>query len=297
MTLNSMTGFATLSGNAEGIDWLWEMRSVNGRGLDIRLRLPEGLEALEPILRKDIAARMGRGSVSLNLKTSYKDMANGQSLNTEAMQSAIDAMLSIQAAAETAGLTLAAPAPTDILIQRGVMEQARSADRVSKHQDAIYAQVAPLLDDIAKARAGEGAALAEILSQQIYEVEKLVIKSAEFADARAAQGATLLKKRVATLLGATDRVDEDRLAQELALLAVKADVTEEIDRLKAHIASARALLVEKGPVGRKLDFLMQEFNREANTLCSKSGSSDLTNAGLALKVIIDQMREQCQNVE
>ena len=159
------------------------------------------------------------------------------------------------------------------------------------------AQIGDLIESLAAARASEGRAIVEILSGQIDQLATLATQARETAEARNAAAGDLLREKVKALLDITDLADEDRLAQELALLAVKADVTEELDRLDAHIAAARALLTGKGPVGRKFDFLMQEFNREANTLCSKSGSADLTAIGLDLKLVIDQMREQVQNLE
>lgn len=297
MALNSMTGFATYSGAAPGAEWVWEARSVNARGLDIRLRLPEGLEALEPAIRAQTAKEMSRGSISISLKVSLQDVEAGQQINEAALVAAVTAFQRVADVAQAQGLALAPVAASDLLAQRGVVEQTRSADRINGFRDAIHSDFSTLLAALRQARADEGVALVQIMSDQIDRVDALVKSAEGSVGARSARNGASMKAKLDALLGSTDRVDEDRLAQEMALIAVKSDVTEEIDRLKAHVASARDLLNGDGAIGRKLDFLMQEFNREANTLCSKSGDADLTAIGLELKVVIDQMREQCQNVE
>ncbi len=297
MLLNSMTGFATHPGSEESADWVWEARSVNSRGLDIRVRLPDGLEAFEPVLRSEIAKRLKRGSVSVSLRINLLEAAADGAVNAAALEAALEGVRQVEAAANSAGLELSPTRAADILALRGVMVQGRTADRMAAIKPQLKAGIAPLLDALTKARQDEGQAIAAVLSGQVDQVAALTKRAAASAQARAAQAGEVLKSRVAALLESTDRVDQDRLAQELALLAVKADVTEEIDRLNTHVGAARSLLGDGGAVGRKLDFLMQEFNREANTLCSKSGDAELTAAGLELKVVIDQMREQCQNIE
>ncbi len=292
-----MTGYASISGSAKGLDWVWEARSVNARGLDLRVRVPDAGEALEADIRKRAPATFTRGSISITLRINASEVDTGFALNPDGVQAVLEAANRLQQDAEAAGLTLAPLSLGDLLNHRATTDQGRMADRFLSIYKKLAAGIPQLLEDLDAARTAEGTALHGILIAQIDEMARLAKAAAASAEARAARSGALLKSRVAALLGATDRVDEDRLAQELALLTVKADVTEELDRLDAHIASARELLTSEKPVGRKLDFLMQEFNREANTLCSKSGAPDLTNIGLDLKVVIDQLREQAANVE
>ena len=292
--MQSMTGFASLAGHSGGTDWVWAARSVNGRGLDIRLRLPEGGEALEPLIRAAIPKRLKRGNVSLSLKFSQAGGKARPRLNRENLAVVIAAAKEAMQLAETEGLNTERLAVADIVASPVVWS---GEDTPADWLPAARAQIAELVETLASAREAEGRAIVEILSAQTDQLATLAAQARASAEARNAAAGDLLRQKVKALLDITDLADEDRLAQELALLAVKADVTEELDRLDAHIAAARALLAGDGPVGRKLDFLMQEFNREANTLCSKSGSADLTAIGLDLKLVIDQMREQVQNLE
>jgi len=293
-----MTGYADRAGSADGVAWTWEARSVNGRGLDLRVRLPEGFESLDAVLRQQATATLARGTVTVGLRVARSAGAAVPQLRPEALAAAVAAARAAEAAAAAAGLDLAPVTAADLLGLRGVME----ADALTPAETpgvlaGARADIAPLLAALAAARAGEGAALAATLGSQLDRVAGLTAAARESADARAARTGALLRSRLEAVLAAVATVDEGRLAQELALIAVKADVTEELDRLEAHVAAARGLVAAGGAVGRRLDFLMQEFNREANTLCAKSGSSELTAIGLELKVIVDQMREQVQNVE
>jgi len=297
MALRSMTGFAARGGQCEAAEWQWEARSVNARGLDLRVRLPDGLEALEPKLRAAAQARLTRGSVQVSLRVTQAEGSAALRVDEAVLDRALQAAAQVAEAAGRAGVPVAPVTAGEVLSLRGVIDPGRSSDRLSAAAEAIGADIVPLFKALDTARAGEGQALASILRQQIDSVEALVSRARDTAEVRAARQGTLLRERVAALLATQDRVDEDRLAQELALLAVKADVTEELDRLTAHVAAGRDLLAAQGSIGRKLDFLCQEFNREANTLCSKAQDSALTAIGLELKVVIDQMREQCQNVE
>lgn len=298
MAIASMTGYADASGAAPGLGWTWEARSVNGRGLDVRLRLPEGFDALDAAVRAAAAKALSRGSVTVTLRLARGGAAAGPRLNGTVLESVIAAALAVGEAASRQGLDLAPMTAADLLAARGVLEGEAAAPG---EDAALAAQVAAGLDGLfaalAETRNREGAALAAVISAQLDRVAELATAARETATARAARSGELLRTRVEALLGATAAVDAGRLAQELALLAVKADVTEELDRLSAHVAAARALLDGDGPAGRRLDFLMQEFNREVNTLCSKAGAGDLTAIGLELKVVVDQMREQVQNVE
>ncbi len=302
MALTSMTGFADLSGTAEGIAWVWEARSVNGRGFDLRLRLPEGLESLEAAVRAAAAKAFTRGTVTIGLRLGRGAGAAVPRTNPAALAASVRAAKAAADAAAAEGLVLAPPTATDLLAVRGVLELDATPPAEAPEIAAQLAAEAPtLVGALADARRREGEALAVILGGQVDRIEALAAASRLTAEARSGRTGALLRERLAAVLdsiAATEvRIDEARLAQEMALLAVKADVTEELDRLQAHVTAARGLLSGDGAVGRKLDFLMQEFNREANTLCSKAGSADLTALGLELKVVIDQMREQVQNVE
>ncbi|BDW85196.1 hypothetical protein MACH21_13730 [Roseicyclus marinus] len=290
----SMTGFAAREGSdGQGASWSWELRSVNGRGLDLRLRLPDGLGALEAPLRKRLSEVIGRGSVSLSLRVVREQ--GGPGATDPAKLAAVLAQLAqVRAAAEAQGIACAPVDPATILSLRALSENGEAATMPAP--EALLADAEPLLSAFTAMRQDEGRALAALLDAQIDRIENLVSGAETAAAARAEPQAARLRAAIAILVEATE-IDEARLAQEVAALALKTDVTEEIDRLRAHVAAARALLAQGGAVGRKLDFLMQEFNREANTLCSKSQDAGLTAIGLDLKLAIDQTREQVQNVE
>jgi uncharacterized protein (TIGR00255 family) len=299
MPLTSMTGFADRPGTAEGLTWSWEARSVNGRGLDLRLRLPEGFEALEAPVRAAAGRTLARGSVTVALRLG-RGGAGGllPRLNPDALAAAVAAAMAANEAAAGQGLDLAPMTAADLLAVRGVLE----AEGVAPAENAavmaaLTEGIEAVLAALRQAREAEGAALGTLIGGQLDRIEALAQAARATAEARAGRNGTLLRSRLEAVLAGTAAVDEARLAQELAVIAVRADVTEELDRLEAHVAAARELLAADGPVGRKLDFLTQEFNREANTLCAKAGAADLTAIGLEMKVAIDQMREQVQNVE
>lgn len=291
-----MTGFAARRGQAGGYDWSWDIRSVNGKGLDLRLRLPDWVEGLEPALRSRLAATLSRGNVSVTLKLDRQAGAEAPRVSAGALDAALASLGLVRARAEAMGIALADPTPVDILAIRGVTEPAGAAEGQEALLAALLADFQALLADLVAMRAAEGAALAAIIAGQTDRIEALTKAAQEAALSRRAETERQLNENLARVMAGA-AADPDRVAQELALLVVKADVTEELDRLAAHVAAARALLAESGPVGRKFDFLMQEFMREANTLCSKSGNAALTRIGLDLKTVIDQMREQVQNVE
>ena len=292
MALKSMTGFASLGGDSNGQAWQWEVRSVNGRGLELRLRLPDGAERLDPVLRKAVAQTAKRGNIAVNLKPS-RTSGGGQTINPDGLQAALAAAQRVTLLAEGQGIVLAPMTAAQVLQMEGVLQSDATGDWVS----AAEKQISELLKAFDAARAQEGAAIGAILKAQLGSIATLVAQATDAANERGQKAADLIRARVLALMEATELADESRLSQELAQIAVKADVTEELDRLGAHVDAARDLLNAKGPIGRKFDFLTQEFNREANTLCSKSGSTALTAIGLELKVIIDQMREQVQNLE
>ncbi len=295
--LASMTGFSRDRGESHGIAWVWEVKSVNGRGLDIRFRLPPGWDAIEQAL-KDLAQRaLKRGSVTAGLSVRRDEAANRPTLDRAALEAAIGLVAEVQA------MMPGSPAPpaTALLALPGVMRQAAEEEPdealLAGRSAAVTASFSRALAALDAARRDEGARIGAVLAAKLDEIEGLV--AAAEADA-ATQPAAVREKLITSLKALADQtpaLTEERIAAEAALLASRADVREELDRLHAHIAAARALLAEGALVGRRLDFLTQEFNREANTLCSKSASRTLTATGLALKAAIEQFREQVQNLE
>ena len=295
----SMTGFAAAKGQGAGHAWAWDIRSVNGKGLDLRLRVPDWIDGLEAALRTELGRALQRGNVSLTLKL-LRDGAQGEDglrVNPGVLADVLGALATIEDAAMSRGVTLGQPTSADVLAFRGVLETASPDADTAPLRAAILADLPALIADFQAMRAREGAALETVIAAQLTQIAILTASAATEATARRDTATSLMRDAIAKVLAHTDAVDETRLAQELALVAVKTDVTEELDRLRAHIDAARALLTEPGQVGRKYDFLMQEFMREANTLCAKSQSLPLTRIGLDLKTVIDQMREQVQNVE
>jgi uncharacterized protein (TIGR00255 family) len=295
MSIKSMTGFARTEGRAGSETWHWELRSVNARGLDVRLRLPSGAELLEPQIRDAVARHLTRGSVTVSLSSESRESGQEIRLNEAAL------MQVVKAAERIRELTGAAPPHADGLIAiKGVLEvreREESPAEAAARTAAVLAGLEEALAALVRARATEGARLKTVLSDAIAEIERLVA-IAEASPARTpAAIEKRLKEQIAKLLDPANAFDPARLHQEAVLLATRVDIEEEIKRLKAHIAAARELLAEQGPVGRKLDFLAQEFNREANTLCSKANDLEITRAGLAMKTVIDQLREQVQNIE
>ena len=295
--LTSMTGFAARAGQAEGFTWSWELRSVNGKGFDLRFRMPDWLGALEADLRKQVSAIVSRGSVSLNLRITRDAGDNALEINPEALTRVLDAIAQIEDQAGSVGVNLTPASASDVINFRGVMDAPQNRDASERLLEALQADIASLLDSFDAMRAAEGASLHAVLSRQLDEVETLTKTAQALLAARADDMRSSFEAAIARVMDSRADMDEARIAQEIAVLAVKSDGTEEIDRLHAHVTAARDLLASGIPVGRKLDFLCQEFNREANTLCSKAQNAQLTEIGLALKVLIDQMREQVQNVE
>ncbi len=295
--IKSMTGFSSASGAAAPFSWSWEIRSVNGKGLDLRLRVPDWIDGLEAALRKNLSAVAVRGNVTCNLRLTREEGGAALEVNTRQLEVVLAALHQIEERAMEAGISLAPSKATDIVTMRGVLEQAQVTDDTADLLANLLADVEPVIVAFDQMRAQEGAALAQVLAAQINEVERLTAEAAGSLENRKDDMAAALRRNLAKVMDNASGVDPDRVVQELAMIAVKSDITEELDRLTAHVAAARSLLDAGGAVGRKLDFLMQEFNREANTLCSKAQNTDLTNIGLALKAVIDQMREQVQNVE
>jgi len=295
MTIKSMTGFARTAGAVGPVGWHWELRSVNGRGLDIRLRVPPGFEGLEPRIREAVTRRVSRGSLTVNLSVKRTHGQTEIRLNEIALR---QVMAAIETLRDAAGV--GPPTAEALLNVRGVLELVEpeeSEAEAAQRTEAMLAGLDAALDGMVRARADEGAHLKGVLGRQLADIERLV-DGVERSPARSAAAIRQrLKEQVGRLMEAGVTLDETRLYQEAALLAARADVEEELKRLTAHVAAARVLLESKEPAGRRLDFLAQEFNREANTLCSKAYDAETTRAGLDLKAVIDQMREQVQNIE
>jgi uncharacterized protein (TIGR00255 family) len=295
MALVSMTGFADSQGARDTVRWRWEAKSVNGRSLDLRFRLPPGFEGIEPPARILAGERFRRGNIQASLTLEVLEGARALKVDPVALAAAV------KIAKEIALDTGLAPARVDgLLALKGVVVQdevlAIETPARAARDAAILESLALAFDALVKARTTEGSKLGTIFENLIDEIERLTRAARETA---ATQPAALRDKLLLAIrdLIASRELSEERVAQEAAMLAAKADVREELDRLSAHAQEARALLSSNEAVGRKLDFLSQEFNREANTLCSKSSDIALTRIGLALKAAIDQFREQAQNVE
>ncbi|MDR6431578.1 YicC/YloC family endoribonuclease [Brucella pseudogrignonensis] len=299
MALQSMTGFARHAIQYGAADSeariVWEVRSVNGKGLDLRLRLPQGLEGAEHAIRSLQARYFSRGNFQASLSVERAEAQAGFSIN----QAMLDEVLKLGAELQARhGL---APASVDgILSLRGIIDQAQVSEDENARAGldaAVVAAFEGALKAIAEARAHEGKSLFNILSGHVDTIERLTLEARNDPSRSIDAIRAKLGTQVALLMETGRDLDEARLYQEAAFLATKADIQEELDRLETHVASARKLLSDGGPIGRKLDFLSQEFNREANTLCSKSNAASITAIGLELKAVVDQFREQVQNLE
>ncbi|MEQ8379080.1 YicC/YloC family endoribonuclease [Parvibaculum sp.] len=296
MPLNSMTGFARVEGTLGAARWHWELRSVNGKGLDARLRLPQGMDTLEPRLRTELARHLRRGNCQVTLTLDRTAETVPLRVNQQALRVVLEAIGELQREME-----VMPPRPEGILALKGVLENSEEAKEDEEGRaafdDALVASFADAAAALAAARAQEGTKLEGVLRAQVDEIERLTGQAASSPGAMPQAVQNRLSEQLRELLGTSPALSDERLAQEVALLATKADVREELDRLTAHVAQARELMDSTEPVGRRLDFLTQEFNREANTLCSKAADVSLTRIGLGLKAVIDQFREQIQNVE
>lgn len=295
MALQSMTGFARSQGQFEGVSWVWELRSVNAKGMDVRLRLPTGYEAIEVQARKLVQKHIKRGTVQISLSVIESSSNTIPHINREAVQSLIKAARVLQ---KEVGGEL--PTAAELMNIRGVVELIEKPldEALKEKRDAmLLANLEEGTDALVETRTKEGVAIAKLLNQQVLKIEELH-KAIEANDARSpAAIKAQLVLQVSKLIEASDKFDEERLHQEAAILAAKADLQEELDRLVVHVKAAKELLAGDGPLGRRLDFLAQEFNRECNTICSKSNFAEVTSLGLDMKLIIDQFREQLQNME
>jgi uncharacterized protein (TIGR00255 family) len=295
MALSSMTGFARGHGVSGSYSWAWEIKSVNGKGLDVRLRLPTGWDAIEAPVRARAAERLARGSVQATLTVERSGVTPVVRVNAAVLDAIITTVRQLAPRLEAAP-----PSLDGLLSLKGVME---ISDAEESEEERLRAEAAATtgfdaaLGALSEMREREGAALSRVLTSRLGEIAALA-QRAEHAPGRRPEALRVrLAEQIATLLAQSERFDPDRLHQEAILIATKADVREELDRLAAHVAQARRLIDQGGAVGRRLDFLAQELNREANTLCAKANDVELTNIGLELKAAVEQFREQVQNVE
>ena len=295
MALSSMTGFARGQGVAGTYAWAWELKSVNSKGLDLKLRLPPGWEAIEPGARARASEILSRGSVFANLTVSREGTAPVARINEPALNAVLAALKGLS------GKVAGAPPSLDgILALKGVMEVSEaeeSEDERSAAESAVVAGFGEALKGLSEMRRTEGQALGKILSARLSEIGSLAARAEATPGRKPDAIKARLAEQVATLLAASQRFDSDRLHQEAILIASKADIREELDRLASHVEQVRKMIADGGPIGRRLDFLAQEFNREVNTLCSKPNDVELTNIGLELKSVVEQFREQVQNLE
>jgi uncharacterized protein (TIGR00255 family) len=295
MALSSMTGFARSHGVAGSYAWAWELKSVNAKGLEMRLRLPSGWDAVENPARAKTAELLSRGTVQGTLTVTREGVVPVVRVNDAVLAAVLETMRDLAERIEASP-----PSLDGILAMKGVVEvtdQDESEDERRTAEAAVIAGFTIALEALAEMRRHEGLALGALLKARLAEIAALTARAEAAPGRRPEAIRARLTEQVATLLGATDRFDADRLHQEAVLLATRADIREELDRLVAHVAQARTLLDQGGPIGRRLDFLSQELNRESNTLCAKANDLELTNIGLELKSVVEQFREQVQNLE
>jgi uncharacterized protein (TIGR00255 family) len=295
VTVSSMTGFARADGHEDGVSWVWEVKSVNSKSLDLRVRLAAGFDALELPLRQSLAQRVRRGALAVTLTLARATGSGGIRVNREALAQVLAAAQALVAEGKAAP-----PRADGLLALRGVLESGEEIEDEAARERRTAAMLASwekALDGLVDMRAAEGERLVPVLEARLADIAQLVAAAEDSAAAQPEALRERLRQNVAELLEASPALPPERLAQEAALLAAKADIREELDRLAAHIIAAQELLAEGGAIGRRFDFLCQEFNREANTLCAKSADVQLTRTGLALKAAIEQLREQVQNLE
>jgi uncharacterized protein (TIGR00255 family) len=295
MSLKSMTGFARTAGHQDRFRWSWEIKAVNAKGLDLRLRVPPGFDQVEAEARTRLAKRLARGTCYATLTLAREAAPAQVRINRDLLQSLLDTLATMPTSD-----TLKPASMDGLLAVRGIVEVSESADdeaALATLSAAMLKGLDAALDDLIAARLSEGAALQKVLSERVETISALAA-AAEAAPGRKPEAVRArLQQAIDALTGASPALDPARLHQEAVLIAAKADVREELDRLKAHVVAARELLASDQPVGRKLDFLAQEFSREANTLCAKSNDPALSATGMDLRVEIEQLREQVQNIE
>ncbi len=295
MALSSMTGFARSHGSSGSYAFEWELKSVNAKGFDFRMRLPPGWDDIEPQIRKRASDVLSRGTVYANLSVKRATPASAIRVNEDVLASIL------RVAGDLSAKTGAAPPTVDGLLGiKGVIEVVEPETNEAEDQAARGAVVASFekgLKSLIEMRQREGLTLGQILSERLQEIELLAARADSAPGRKPEAVKARLAAQIEVLLGTSDRFDPDRLNQEAIMIAAKADIREELDRIASHIAQARDLIGKGGPVGRRLDFLAQEFNREVNTTCSKANDLELTNTGLEMKNVVEQFREQVQNLE
>ena len=295
MALSSMTGFARSHGVSGPYAWAWEVKSVNAKGLEFRLRLPPGWDAVETPVRAKAAELLSRGTVQGTLTVTREGVVPVVRVNEAVLSAVIETMRDLAERIEASPPTL-----DGILAMKGVVEVTEQEDREDERlaaESAVVAGYGRTLEALAQMRRHEGVALGTLLNIRLDEIVTLTARAEAAPGRRPEAIKARLAEQIAAILGSSDRFDADRLHQEALLMASKADIREELDRLVAHVAQARSLLKQGGAVGRRLDFLAQELHRESNTLCAKANDLELTNIGLGLKSVVEQFREQVQNLE
>jgi len=295
MPLSSMTGYARASAALDGLHWQWEMKSVNGKGLDVRCRLAPGFETLDLPVRELAQKHLKRGNIQIGLTCDHGGAGQQLAVNEAALEQVV--VLAERLRERLGG---SPPQVESLLALRGVMDVAVPLEdeaEIVRRDKAMLKSAEEAFQALTLMRKAEGAKLATVLGLHLDRIEKLTIAARDNPARTVEAIRARLAEQVARLMEANASFDKDRLHQEAVLLATRADIAEELDRLFAHIEAARRLLLSSDPAGRQLDFLSQEFNREANTLCSKASDRSLTAIGLELKTVIDQMREQVQNIE
>jgi uncharacterized protein (TIGR00255 family) len=296
--VHSMTGFSSTDWIADDINFSLELKSVNGRGLDLRTRFPTGFEDLEKNVKSILGASIKRGNISLNLRMDLKESSKDFQINTNFLNSVFEADKIVQTEAKKKGISLAPSKVTDYLQIKGVFGPENFEEHnFEKLKKIIFLKFQDVLKDFLASRLAEGVELKNILLKNIEDISVLLKKTDNILAKRKKKYTAKLKENLIMITESVNQFDEGRIEQELALLAVKADVSEEIDRLHSHVINGTKIINSNGAKGRRLEFLLQELNREANTLCSKSNDIDLTEIGLELKLIVDRLREQVQNVE
>ena len=295
MALSSMTGFARCHGSSGPYAFEWELKSINAKGFDFRMRLPPGWDDIEPLVRKRASDALSRGTVYANLTVKRVVAASAVRVNEDVLASILKVAGDLSAKTGAA-----APTVDGLLGIKGVIEVVEPESDEAEDQAARAAVVAAFgegLKDLVEMRRREGATLGQILGQRLGEIEQLAAKADAAPGRKPDAVRARLAEQIEALLETSDRFDPDRLSQEAIMIAAKADIREELDRIASHVAQARELIGKGGAIGRRLDFLAQEFNREVNTTCSKANDLELTNTGLEMKNVVEQFREQVQNLE
>ncbi len=290
-----MTGFARIVGADDSYNWVWELRSINSRSLDIRLRLPSGMDNIETGIRNTITECLNRGNISVSLTLQKPPNRQEILINSDVLNQILDISKNI-----SESHNVSPPSVDGLLAIRGVLEVKEEEENYQHRKNmeiAVLNSLTKALDQLIQSRYSEGERLAVSISRHLDEIDSFIKEASSVDEAQPAMIVKRMREQINSLANELPALTEERLAQEAAILAVKGDIREELDRLSAHVEGARELMEGGSPVGRKLDFLCQEFNREANTVCSKSSDLKLTRVGLQLKAAIERLREQIQNIE